>query len=64
VLYAAVYISRFIPVLFSEAYLPYDRSGDWLYRLTEGIGVLTILCLFKAMKNYRYTYYSFTVRFA
>lgn len=61
VLYGVVSLSRFFSILLSDSYLPYDRSGDWVYRCTEGIEVIAIGCLLYFSHKYKYTYYSFIV---
>lgn len=63
ILYLVVSSTRLLAVLLSDAYLPYDRSGDWLYRCTEGIGTVAIVALLLSIRKYRYTYYSFIVYF-
>lgn len=62
VFYLVVSISRFISVIFSDAYLPYDRSGDWLYRITEGLGLLSIIALLLLTRKHHFTYYSYIVK--
>ena len=61
ILYGVVSLSRFFSILLSDSYLPYDRSGDWVYRCTEGIEVIAIGFLLCFSYRYKYTYYSFIV---
>ena len=61
ILYGVVSLSRFFSILLSDSYLPYDRSGDWVYRCTEGIQVIAIGFLLSFSYRYKYTYYSFIV---
>lgn len=61
ILYGVVSLSRFFSILFSDSYLPYDRSGDWVYRCTEGVEVIAIAFLLYFSYRYKYTYYSFIV---
>lgn len=60
-LYSFVVFPRLITVLFSDAYLPYDRSGDWIYRGTETLGAVAIISLLAAYRSFRFTYYSYIV---
>lgn len=60
-LYSFVVFPRLITVLFSDAYLPYDRSGDWIYRGTETLGAVAIVSLLAAYRSFRFTYYSYIV---
>merc|ERR1719159_2362286 len=39
--YIAIFTGRLIAIVPFEGYLPFDKSGDWLYQLCEAIG----LCL-------------------
>lgn len=39
-LYSAVFLFRLASVTFHEGYLPYDKSGDWLYHLVEGTSLI------------------------
>jgi len=39
--YILIFIGRLIAIVPFEGYLPFDKSGDWLYQLCEAIG----LCL-------------------
>lgn len=52
-LYVFVFLFRLSSVLRYQGYLPYDRSGDWLYSLLE-ITALALCC---------YVIYLVTVRF-
>mmetsp|Transcript_29519 Transcript_29519/g.95169 ORF Transcript_29519/g.95169 Transcript_29519/m.95169 type:complete len:291 (-) Transcript_29519:178-1050(-) len=38
--YAVVFATRLCSILRHEGYLPYDRSGDWLYHCIEGASFL------------------------
>lgn len=62
VLYSIVSLSRLSSILFSDAYLPYDRSGDWIYRGTECLGFVFLLLLVFAYHSFQSTYYEYTVR--
>lgn len=48
-LYAVVFFSRLSSILFYEGYLPYDRSGDWLYQAVEGTGLIIVCSLIYLM---------------
>ena len=61
-LYLILSLSRLSSILFSDAYLPYDRSGDWIYRGTECLGFVFLLLLVFAYRSFGSTYYSYTVR--
>ncbi len=39
-LYAVVFTMRLLSVSSHDGYLPYDRSGDFVYYLTEGASLL------------------------
>jgi len=39
--YIAVFVCRLIAIVPFEGYLPFDKSGDWLYQVCEAVG----LCL-------------------
>merc|ERR1719199_1402976 len=39
--YILVFFSRLLAIIPFEGYLPFDKSGDWLYQLCEAVG----LCL-------------------
>ena len=60
-LYSVVYLARFLSIIASDAYLPLDRSGDWVYRCTEGVGVITMGLLLLCARRFRHTYYSHIV---
>ena len=60
-LYSVVYLARFLSVIASDAYLPLDRSGDWVYRCTEGVGVVTMGLLLLCARRFKHTYYSYIV---
>lgn len=52
-LYSVVYLARFLSIIASDAYLPLDRSGDWVYRCTEGAGVITMGLLLLCARRFR-----------
>jgi hypothetical protein len=55
--YLVVTLSRLCSILPFDGYLPYDRSGDWLYRLIEIlIAVMTIGILYMCRVAYANTY--------
>ena len=60
-LYSVVYLARFLSIIASDAYLPLDRSGDWVYRCTEGVGVIMMGLLLLCARRFRHTYYSHIV---
>ncbi|CAK0818195.1 unnamed protein product [Prorocentrum cordatum] len=37
--YCLVFVGRLIAIVPFEGYLPFDRSGDWFYQLSEGIAL-------------------------
>lgn len=41
--YACVYFARSLSVLFFQGYLPYDKSGDWLYQFCEVVSLFVVL---------------------
>ena len=43
--YALVFAGRLSSILIYEGYLPYDRSGDWLYQFCEATALLLVLGL-------------------
>jgi len=43
-LYAAVFVMRLSSIIRHEGYLPYDKSGDWLYHVIEFVGLFFTLC--------------------
>ena len=51
-LYAVVFASRLTSILRHEGYLPYDKSGDWMYHVIEGLSlVFTMSALFACLKR-------------
>jgi len=38
--YMVVFLSRLVAIVPFEGYLPFDKSGDWLYQSCEGFGFL------------------------
>mmetsp|Transcript_38317 Transcript_38317/g.43185 ORF Transcript_38317/g.43185 Transcript_38317/m.43185 type:complete len:325 (+) Transcript_38317:49-1023(+) len=57
-LYSMVFIFRLISIMMHEGYLPYDKSGDWLYHFIEGTSLcLCGVALFAAMVGpFKHTY--------
>ena len=56
-LYTTVFFFRLISIMMHEGYLPYDKSGDWLYHFVEGTSlVLASVALFATMFSFRHTY--------
>lgn len=56
-LYLLVFFFRLCSILFFEGYLPYDKSGDWLYQGIESSSlVLVVLLIFHLIQPYRTTY--------
>jgi len=54
-LYIGVFVFRLCSILFYEGYLPYDKSGDWLYQTVETASLFvvcatafTVAVMFKA----------------
>jgi ER lumen protein retaining receptor len=43
--YALVFAARLCSILRYEGYLPYDRSGDWLFKATEAGALVIVLAL-------------------
>nr|CCA18024.1 conserved hypothetical protein [Albugo laibachii Nc14] len=56
-LYACVFFFRLASILRFQGYLPYDRSGDWLYTLLE-VGALCLCCgvIYLVMVQYNSSY--------
>ena len=57
-LYCLVFFSRLSSIIRHEGYLPYDKSGDWLYHLIEILGLLFSAgalygCLYKFESTYQ-----------
>ncbi len=56
-LYSAVFAGRLSSILIFEGYLPYDRTGDWMYQTFEVLSLLLCLsCLFMVMSTYKTSY--------
>ncbi|KAL7566716.1 hypothetical protein ACA910_017772 [Epithemia clementina (nom. ined.)] len=56
-LYVLVFFFRLTSIFRHEGYLPYDKSGDWLYHLIEGMSLLfTSLALYGCMVPFKGTY--------
>lgn len=56
-LYALVFTLRLSSILTYEGYLPFDRSGDWLFQVIECLSfVWTITCIYFVTKRFRSTY--------
>lgn len=55
--YCVVFAMRLCSILRHEGYLPYDKSGDWLYHVVEGCSLAaTCLSLFLVQVTYNLTY--------
>jgi hypothetical protein len=55
--YVCVFASRLLSILRHEGYLPYDRSGDWIYHCIEvGAFLATLAALFLVHGAYASTY--------
>ncbi|SCM05689.1 ER lumen protein retaining receptor 1, putative [Plasmodium chabaudi chabaudi] len=55
--YVVLNTARLLSIVPFEGYLPYDKSGDWLYQLVEAISLFTnccvvYLCRYKYKKTY------------
>ncbi|KAK8816271.1 endoplasmic reticulum retaining receptor [Blastocystis sp. ATCC 50177/Nand II] len=48
--YAVVYFMRLIAIYNSSSYLPFDRSGDWLYHLIETTTFICVVLIIYLMK--------------
>lgn len=58
-LYAMVFFFRLCSILVYEGYLPFDKSGDWLYQATEAVALLaTLVNVFLILGPYYKTYSS------
>jgi len=56
-MYALVFFFRLCSILVYEGYLPFDRSGDWLYQTVEVAALLlTLLDIYLVIGPYRATY--------
>lgn len=63
-LYAVVFFFRLTSIIRHEGYLPYDKSGDWLYHLIEFMSlVFTCTALWACMVPYKHTYQADLDRF-
>jgi len=56
-LYCLVFFFRLTSIIRHEGYLPYDKSGDWLYHFVEGTALcLCGLALYACMGPFKHTY--------
>lgn len=56
-LYCIVFFFRLTSIIRHEGYLPYDKSGDWLYHFVEGMALLlSSLALYACMVPFKHTY--------
>lgn len=56
-LYSLVFFFRLTSIMRHEGYLPYDKSGDWLYHLIEGTAlVFTCTAMWGCMGPFKSTY--------
>jgi hypothetical protein len=56
-LYCIVFFFRLISVSKCEGYLPFDKSGDWVYHFVEGTSLLLAsLALFSCTGPFKHTY--------
>jgi hypothetical protein len=56
-LYALVFFFRLTSIIRHEGYLPYDKSGDWLYHVIECTSlVFTATALYGCMGPFKHTY--------
>lgn len=56
-LYCLVYFFRLTSIVRHEGYLPYDKSGDWLYHVIEFLGLFFAGCtLWGCMGPFKSTY--------
>uniref|UniRef100_A0A7S2SFV5 ER lumen protein-retaining receptor n=1 Tax=Eucampia antarctica TaxID=49252 RepID=A0A7S2SFV5_9STRA len=56
-LYCLVFSFRLISILRHEGYLPYDKSGDWLYHVIELMGLcFSAAALWACMSKFNQTY--------
>jgi hypothetical protein len=55
--YALVFFFRFISIIVHEGYLPFDKSGDWVYQAVEFTSLLMcIICIVLVTGKYAKTY--------
>jgi len=58
-LYAMVFFFRLCSILVYEGYLPFDKSGDWLYQAVEGLAlVVSVINVFLVLGPYYISYSS------
>eukprot|EP00980_Cylindrotheca_fusiformis_P020703 scaffold7738_cov133-Cylindrotheca_fusiformis.AAC.12 len=63
-LYSLVFFFRLTSIIRHEGYLPYDKSGDWLYHFIEGMSLIfTCSALWACMGPYKQTYQADLDRF-
>merc|ERR1711935_1124401 len=63
-LYVIVFFFRLTSIIRHEGYLPYDKSGDWLYHFIEGTSLLLAsVALYACMVPFKATYQSECDRF-
>eukprot|EP00934_Nitzschia_sp_Nitz4_P000602 Nitzschia sp. Nitz4//scaffold253_size28098//2652//4013//NITZ4_008138-RA/size28098-processed-gene-0.27-mRNA-1//-1//CDS//3329544291//602//frame0 len=56
-LYCLVFFFRLTSIIRHEGYLPYDKSGDWLYHVIEVMSLIfTSAALWACMVPYKHTY--------
>lgn len=56
-LYCLVFFFRLTSIIRHEGYLPYDKSGDWLYHFIEVMSLIfTAAALWACMMPYKHTY--------
>ncbi|VWU53177.1 ER lumen protein retaining receptor 1, putative, partial [Hepatocystis sp. ex Piliocolobus tephrosceles] len=57
--YVILNTSRLLSIIPFEGYLPYDKSGDWLYQLVEAISLFINCCIvYLCRYKYKNTYES------
>ena len=55
--YAIVFLTRTIAITKTQGYLPFDRSGDWLYQTIECLTFIVILIvIYFIMYQFKYTH--------
>ncbi|ETW27741.1 hypothetical protein PFFCH_04866 [Plasmodium falciparum FCH/4] len=55
--YVVLNTSRLISIVPFEGYLPYDKSGDWLYQLVEAVSLFINCCIvYLCRYKYKNTY--------
>ncbi|KAJ1446369.1 ER lumen protein retaining receptor-domain-containing protein [Pelagophyceae sp. CCMP2097] len=55
--YIVVFSARLLSIMWHEGYLPYDRSGDWLYHVIEAASLCAAsVAAFLVQVKYRLTY--------